>query len=150
MLLDDPDHAQLRKLIMKPFRAREVEGLRELVEERVRVRVDDLVAAQGTGAVELDLIEDFAYPLPVEIFCQMLGIPEEDHPVFRFWVNCIARTLDPVMDGAERAELTAHMDDMYAFLDQLVVEQAGRGRRRHPLRAHRRRGGRPDASPTRS
>ena len=121
VLLDDPDHAVLRKLIMKPFRAREVEGLRELVEERVRVRVDDLVATKGTGRVELDLIEDFAYPLPVEIFCQMLGIPEEDHPVFRFWVNCVARTLDPVMDGAERAELTAHMVDMYAFLDQLVA-----------------------------
>jgi cytochrome P450 len=125
VLLDDPDHAQLRKLIMRPFRAREVEGVRDLVEERVRVRVDELVATKGTGRVELDLIEDFAYPLPVEIFCQMLGIPEEDHPVFRFWVNCVARTLDPVMDGAERAELTAHMIDMYAFLDELVAAKRG-------------------------
>jgi cytochrome P450 len=126
VLLDDPDHAHLRKLIMKPFRAREVEGLRDLVEERVRVRVDDLVARTGGGVVELDLIEDFAYPLPVEIFCQMLGIPEEDHPVFRFWVNCIARSLDPVMDGDERAALQGHMDEMHQFLEDLVATKRGR------------------------
>jgi len=126
VLLDDPDHAQLRKLIMGPFRPREVDGLRELVEERVRVRVDDLVAAHGTGPVELDLIEDVAYPLPVEIFCQMLGIPEEDHPIFRFWVNCIARSLDPVMGADERAELVAQTDEMYAFLEELVAAKRGR------------------------
>ena len=126
VLLDDPDHAQIRKLIMKPFRPSEVDLLRSLVEERVRVRIDRLVAATGGGAIELDLIEDFAYPLPVEIFCQMLGIPEEDHPVFRFWVNCIARSLDPVMDEAERDALTAHIDEMYAFLEQLVADKRGR------------------------
>jgi cytochrome P450 len=118
VLLDDPDHARLRKLIAKPFRPREVDGLRGLVEERVRVRVDE--------AIELDLIADFAYPLPVDIFCQMLGIPEEDHPVFRYWVNCIARSLDPVMDPAERDELVARTDDMYAFLEQLVASKRGR------------------------
>jgi cytochrome P450 len=126
VLLDDPDHAQLRQLIMKPFRPREVDLLRSLVEERVRVRIDELVATTGGGSVEFDLIEDFAYPLPVEIFCQMLGIPEEDHPGFRFWVNCIARSLDPVMNAAERTALTAHIDEMYEFLEQLVADKRGR------------------------
>jgi cytochrome P450 len=127
VLLDDPDHARLRRLIAPPFRLREVERLRELVRDRVRTRVDALVAEHGRGTpVELDLIGEFAYPLPVEIFCQMLGIPEEDHPGFRYWVNCIARNLDPVMDPAERDELTAATDDMYAFLEDLV--QAKRGR----------------------
>lgn len=126
VLLDDPDHAQLRKLIMNPFRPREVDTLRDLVEERVRVRIDDLLAEKGGGVVEFDLIEDFAYPLPVEIFCQMLGIPEEDHPGFRFWVNCIARSLDPVMGAAEREELTSHIDEMYTFLEELVDAKRGR------------------------
>jgi len=126
VLLDDPDHAQLRKLVMKPFRPREVDSLQGLVEERVRVRVDQLVAERGGGVVELDLIEDFAYPLPVEIFCQMLGIPEEDHPVFRFWVNCIARSLDPVMEADERRSLTDHIDEMYRFLEELVADKRGR------------------------
>jgi cytochrome P450 len=125
VLLDDPDHAQLRKLIMKPFRPREVESLRALVEERVRVRIDDLIAAKGGKVVDFDLIEDFAYPLPVEIFCQMLGIPEEDHPVFRFWVNCIARSLDPVMDRDERDALTTQIGEMYGFLEQLIAAKRG-------------------------
>ncbi|MBK5289529.1 MAG: cytochrome P450 [Acidimicrobiia bacterium] len=126
VLLDDPDHAHLRTLIAKPFRPREVDALRGLVDERVRVRVDQLVGARGSGEIEFDLIEDFAYPLPVEIFCQMLGIPEEDHPGFRFWVNCIARSLDPVMDPVEREALVGHMEDMYAFIESLVAEKRGR------------------------
>lgn len=126
VLLDDPDHAQLRRLIMKPFRPREVDSMRELVEERVRLRTDQLITEHGTGLIEFDLIEDFAYPLPVEIFCQMLGIPEEDHPVFRFWVNCIARSLDPVMGAVERGELMGHIDDMHEFIEQLVADKRGR------------------------
>jgi cytochrome P450 len=126
VLLDDPDHAQLRRLIMKPFRPREVDSMRELVEERVRLRTDQLITEHGTGLIEFDLIEDFAYPLPVEIFCQMLGIPEEDHPVFRFWVNCIARSLDPVMGAVERGDLMAHIDDMHEFIEQLVADKRGR------------------------
>jgi cytochrome P450 len=126
VLLDDPDHAQLRRLIMKPFRPREVDSMRELVEERVRLRTDQLITEHGTGLIEFDLIEDFAYPLPVEIFCQMLGIPEEDHPVFRFWVNCIARSLDPVMGAVERGELMGHIDDMHEFIEQLVADKRQR------------------------
>jgi cytochrome P450 len=126
VLLDDPDHARLRKLVAKPFRPTEVDQLRQLIQDRVAARVDDLVATHGAGEpVELDLIAEFSYPLPVEIFCQMLGIPEEDHPIFRFWVNCIARSLDPVMDEAERDELTAHIDEMYAFLEELVETKRG-------------------------
>jgi cytochrome P450 len=127
VLLDDPDHAQLRKLIMKPFRPREVDELRELVEERVHIRVERLIEEKGGGIVEFDLIDDFAYPLPVEIFCQMLGIPEEDHAGFRFWVNCIARSLDPVMDEDERDKLMTHTDEMYEFLEQLVADKRGSG-----------------------
>ena len=132
VLLDDPDHARLRKLIMGPFRAREVENLGALVEERVRVRMDQLIAEHGTGTgadsgtVEFDLIADFAYPLPVEIFCQMLGIPEEDHPVFRFWVNCIARSLDPVMGAVEREALAVHFDEMHTFIEGLAEDKRGR------------------------
>lgn len=126
VLLDDPDHARLRKLIAPPFRARMADGLRDLVHDRVRTCVDGLVARHGAGVtVELDLIADFAYPLPVDIFCQMLGIPEEDHPIFRYWVNCIARSLDPVISAAERDELIRATDDMYAFLEELVEAKRG-------------------------
>jgi cytochrome P450 len=127
VLLDDPDHARLRKLIAKPFRPKELERFQQVVRDRVAARVDALVAAHGCDTpVELDLIGDFAYPLPVEIFCQMLGIPEEDHPVFRQWVNGIARNLDPVMSAEERERLRAEFDEMMRYLAELVDAKRGR------------------------
>ena len=127
VLLDDPDHARLRKLVAKPFRPKELERFQQLIRERVTARVDALVAERGAGApVELDLIGEFAYPLPVEIFCQMLGIPEEDHPVFRQWVNGIARSLDPVMEEEERERLRAEFEEMMGYLEQLVDAKRGR------------------------
>ncbi len=127
VLLDDPDHARLRKLVAKPFRPKEVERFHQLIRDRVDARVDALVAEHGDrGPVELDLIGDFAYPLPVEIFCEMLGIPEEDHPVFRQWVNGIARNLDPVMDPDERERLRAEFQEMMGYLEDLVDAKRGR------------------------
>jgi cytochrome P450 len=127
VLLDDPEHARLRKLVAKPFRPSKVDELQGLVHERVQARVDRLVAEHGAGeVVELDLIAEFAYPLPVEIFCELLGIPEEDHPIFRQWVNGIARNLDPLMDPEERERLRAEFQDMMAFLEELVEAKRGR------------------------
>jgi cytochrome P450 len=127
VLLDDPDHARLRKLVAKPFRPKEIERYQSMIRKRVAARVDALVAANGAGGVvELDLIADFAYPLPVEIFCEMLGIPEEDTPVFRHWVNGIARNLDPVMDPEERERLRAEFQEMMGYLEELVEAKRGR------------------------
>jgi cytochrome P450 len=127
VLLDDPDHARLRKLIAKPFRPKEIERFQQLIRDRVAARVDALVATHGPDEpVELDLIGDFAYPLPVEIFCHMLGIPEEDHPIFRQWVNGIARNLDPVMNPEERERLRAEFDEMMGYLAELVDAKRGR------------------------
>jgi cytochrome P450 len=131
VLLDDPAHARLRKLVSQPFRPSEIEKLRAMVQDKVRTKADELVAAAEAtagpgGAVELDLIADYAYPLPVEIFCRMLGIPDEDHTEFRYWINCVARSLDPVMDQDERDEVLAGMDQMYDYMDELVEAKRGR------------------------
>jgi cytochrome P450 len=127
VLLDDPDHARLRRLVAKPFRPSEIDKLQALITDRVAARLDAIVAGHVTGdTVEFDLIGEFAYPLPVEIFCELLGIPEEDHPVFRQWVNCVARGLDPVVSAEERDELMAGIVEMYVFLEQLVDAKRGR------------------------
>lgn len=127
VLLDDPDHARLRKLVAKPFRPRELDRFQHVIRDRVAARVDALVDEHGAGTpVELDLIGEFAYPLPVEIFCQMLGVPEEDHPVFRHWVNCIARNLDPVMEPDERERLRAEFDQMMRYLEDLIEDKRAR------------------------
>ncbi len=126
VLMDDPDHARVRALMTDPFRPREIEQLRARITERVDAAFDRLRDRHGATSAEFDLISEFAYPLPVEIFSEMLGMPEEDGPQFRYWAQCVARMVDPIMGAAERAECTRGLDDMHAYLE----EQAERKRAR--------------------
>ena len=127
VLMDDPDHARIRALMAEPFRPREIEKLRERVTTRVDGAFDRLREQYGDDRAEIDLVGEFAYPLPVEVFSEMLGMPEEDSPRFRYWAQCVARMVDPIMSAAERAECTRGLDEMYAYLE----EQADR-KRTHP------------------
>jgi len=88
---DPPDHTRLRSLVSKAFTPRVVEGLRP----RIQKMVDDLITrAEVVGT--MDLIEEFAYPIPVNVICEMLGVPVEDHERFKGWSLDIARGLDSV------------------------------------------------------
>ena len=112
VLLDDPDHKRLRKLLQRPFGPRPVEGLREMV----TARVDGAMAALLPRG-EMDVIGDFAYPLPVAVFCEMLGIPDEASPQFRDWTMAVVRNLDPLIDDEEQARCAALTEEMYEYLD---------------------------------
>ena len=123
VLRDDPDHARLRRLIQGPFSARSVEALREQVTVRVAAALDALVP-QGS----MDVIGDFAYPLPVAIFCELFGIPAEDQPSFREMTAAVARNLDPVLPAEERERCTQLTDDLYAYLgEQIALKRAAPG-----------------------
>ncbi|MGA2521226.1 MAG: cytochrome P450 [Acidimicrobiales bacterium] len=87
---DPPDHTRLRGLVQKAFTPRVVEGLRPRVEQICEELLD---AALERG--EADLVADFAYPLPVQIIVEMLGVPAQDHAQFREWSEALARGLDP-------------------------------------------------------
>ena len=88
---DPPDHTRLRSLVSKAFTPRVVEGLRP----RIQQIVDALIArAEAMGS--MDLIEEFAYPIPVNVICEMLGVPVEDHERFKGWSLDIARGLDSI------------------------------------------------------
>ena len=89
---DPPDHTRLRSLVSKAFTPRVVEGLRP----RIQQIVDGLLArAREQGS--MDLIEEFAYPIPVNVICEMLGVPVEDHERFKGWSLDIARGLDSIL-----------------------------------------------------
>ncbi len=87
---DPPDHTRLRGLVQKAFTPRVVEGLRPRLEEICEGLLD---TALERG--EIDLVADYAYPLPVQIIVEMLGVPAEDHEQFRVWSHALARGLDP-------------------------------------------------------
>lgn len=82
--LDDPDHARLRRLVHKAFTPKMIEHL----DSRIQIITDELVDAMLAKG-EADLIEDLAFPLPITVIAEMLGIPVEDRDKFRRWSNAI-------------------------------------------------------------
>src|SRR4029077_4727537 len=89
---DPPDHTRLRGLVSKAFTPKALESLRPRIQQIVDELVDQ-VESRG----EMDLVEEFAYPLPVIVICEMLGVPVKDHDRFKHWGLDIARGLDAIM-----------------------------------------------------
>jgi pimeloyl-[acyl-carrier protein] synthase len=88
---DPPDHTRLRGLVNKAFTPRVIEGMRPHIQDIVDGLLD---CVEGSGA--MDLIEDLAYPLPVTVICEMLGVPVVDHAAIRQWSADVARSLDAI------------------------------------------------------
>ncbi|GAA2446714.1 cytochrome P450 [Actinomadura vinacea] len=80
---DPPDHTRWRRLVAKAFTARRVERMRP----GIQAVVDRLVGAMIEQGPPLDLMEALAYPLPITVLCEMLGVPVEDQTRFRGWID---------------------------------------------------------------
>jgi cytochrome P450 len=87
---DPPDHTRLRALVVKAFTPKVVDSLRAGTQQVVDELLD---VALETG--DVDLVADFAYPLPVRVICDMLGVPVEDQDRFKVWSEALAAGLDP-------------------------------------------------------
>lgn len=87
---DPPDHTRLRGLVQKAFTPRVVESLRPAI-DAISEELLDAAAARGA----LDVVADFAYPLPMRVIVDMLGVPAADHQQFKEWSDALARGLDP-------------------------------------------------------
>ena len=120
---DPPDHSRLRGLVVKAFTARRVEDMRPRIQEVVDQTLDRIIQ-QGS----MDLIEDFAFRLPVTIICDMLGIPEEHRETFYSSSRDGGRILDPVpMSPADIARGNAAN-----AMAQMYFQQLFELRRRQP------------------
>jgi cytochrome P450 len=121
IVLDDPRHAHLRQLVQRAFTPRTVAA----IEERVRVRARELVAAAAERG-ECDFVETFAAPLPLQIICDMLGVPAADEKDVFEWTNVILGAGDPDFGGSFEALFNAGLS-MYNYAQAL-----GEDRRDHP------------------
>lgn len=122
LFMDPPDHTRLRRLVSKAFTPRTVERLRP----RITEILDELVREPAERG-ELELISELAYPLPVTVICELLGVPVADRDGFSGWSSDASRLLDGVIaeDEIERG-VTALMQFVNYF--NLLFED----RRRSP------------------
>ncbi|GAA2896377.1 cytochrome P450 [Streptomyces mexicanus] len=96
--LDPPEHDRLRRIANSsfgpPHRPHRIDGLRGELSAIVGELIDGL-ADDLAGGGEVDVVDRFAYPFPVTVICRLLGVPREDEPRFRAWVDPIVTALDP-------------------------------------------------------
>ena len=109
---DPPDHDRLRRLVTKAFTARRIERLRPRVTEITASLLD----AMPTGG-QVDLLETFAFPLPITVICELLGIPDSDRADFRAWTQAILSTGD-ASDGPGTAAM-----EMAGYFTMLVADK---------------------------
>lgn len=98
---DPPSHTRLRSLVNKAFTPRRVEALRPHIQEIVD-RLLDGVEERG----ELDVTADLAFPLPVIVIAEMLGVPLDEQDQLKTWSRDLARTIDPIV-SVETAQQAA-------------------------------------------
>ncbi|MET9700880.1 cytochrome P450 [Streptomyces sp. NPDC006529] len=105
--LDPPEHDRLRRMTNRPFgpphSPYRVDGMRGGLKDIVTGLIDGLGDPDG-----IDLVDQFAYPFPVTMICQLLGVPREDEARFHVWADTLAASLDPdpEADPAERQRAT--------------------------------------------
>ena len=113
--MDGDDHRRVRQLVTKAFTPRMVERLRPRIQE-IADGLIDRVADDG----RMELVDDFAFPLPITVIAELLGIPVADRDRFRTWSNSFV--LPPVTDEL-REQLRRHTDEFVAYLDELFAER---------------------------
>lgn len=107
--LDPPDHTRLRKLVAKAFTARRVESLRPRVES-ITAELLDTMAGQS----EVDLLTAFAYPLPIQVICELLGVDEDHRGDFRRWSTALLNTEDPPAARQAAGEMSRYLVELLA------------------------------------
>ena len=107
---DPPDHERLRKLVNKAFTARRVEQLRPRITAITEALLDDLSTQQ-----EVDLLTAFAFPLPVTVICELLGVPVADRDRFRTWsATIVSETVSPEVVQAHATAMMGYFRDQLA------------------------------------
>ena len=118
LFLNAPSHTRLRKLCAVGFTSNRVERLRHQIEDIVNLMID---AVAPTG--RMDVLADFAAPLPAIVTATMLGVPTEDHRQLKSWSADFAEMLGNFQHNPDRAErVLRSLRDMTAYFESVVRE----------------------------
>jgi len=117
-----PEHTRLRRLVSGAFGRGHVERMRPRIEALVARMLDDL---DPSGPV--DLMSQYAEPLPVYVIADLLGVPGDDHVQLRAWSQAIVHMYEQGVDQATRDEAVAAAEDFADYVRGVIAE-----RRAHP------------------
>ena len=118
LFADPPDHTRLRRLVSRAFTPKRIEALRPAVQRMVDEVLDHMA---GAGAV--DVMEVLAFPLPVAVIGELVGVPASVRPSFQPLVRAGTAALDPAAPAEVLEEATAAMERMRAYFAELVGER---------------------------
>ena len=113
---DPPDHTRLRRLVSAAFTARRIEALRPRI---VQITTELLDAIDGREQV--DLIDTLAYPLPIQVICELLGVPAADRDSFREWSDVI------VTGSMAGDRLAPAIQAMVGYIGSLLADRREHG-----------------------
>lgn len=118
LVLDDPDHGRLRRLVSHAFNGRAIEAMKP----KVTAIADELLdAVAGRGS--FDLIEDYASPLPIIVIAEMLGVDAADRGEFRRWSKGLANVFSPLRTPELLAGLKVNSDELSAYFAGVIAER---------------------------
>lgn len=115
---DGEDHLRLRRLVSKVFTPRSISRW----QERTESIVERLLAA-ADERTELDVIADYALPLPAQVISEMLGMPHDDAPQLRAWSRTLTQGLDPFSTPEEQEASTQAGRALAAYLEQVIADK---------------------------
>lgn len=123
LVLDDPDHGRLRRLVTHAFNGRAIEAMRPEV-----ARIADELLDAVAGEVEFDIIESYASPLPIIVIAAMLGVDPADRGDFRRWSKGLANVFTPIRPPEVLAALKANADELTGYFERAVADRRERPR----------------------
>ncbi len=116
--MDPPRHTRYRRLVSAGFTPRMIKSMFDSVAEGTRKIIEDIEAHDGN----VEFVDTVAVPLPLQIICDMIGVPAEDRPKVFEWSNRLVGGLDPDFVVTETDQLVAQTE-IYAYCEAIAADR---------------------------
>jgi cytochrome P450 len=128
MFMDGPPHIRQRGLVSRAFTPKRVERLRPKIAEHVKELLDRVVEKVGPGGGEIELVDSFAFQLPVAVIGELVGVPAADWPLLRRLTRAASEALELFAGPEVLKRSDAALNEMEEYFRALIAERKARPR----------------------